>query len=215
MSRFQEILVSVLVLSTFFNGCFSETENNTEIQFDITGTKTQVLLITKTNEKILLGEYPLFPGMTKKNIILNKSGVFFNNGNVMVVVPNKKVSETIHAWNDFNYLCDIILIDKQKKLINTLFGSIDQTINIISTPEDSYGVICFIQEKSIDFYRVSDEGIVGKKINYKFRVDYPDAISIEKNPNNNFIVLDCMKNMEKIIINWDAGLVEQNSFKKW
>lgn len=212
------VVVQVLVLLAFYStSCFSTDKTKQPdyaVDFDLTGNKSKILLVSPTKGQILLDEYPLFPGLTKKEIGKNRAGVFFANGNVVVVVPNKEVTKEIKAWNDFNYLHDVIFINLDGKKLTTLFSKVDQFVSIVSDVNGKNAILAFCNNDSIDLIRMTDIGILSDPINYKYRVSYPDLITVKNESGKEIIVLDCMEDEEAIEVNWNARSISQLSFTK-
>lgn len=206
---FIPLLLFLIFLSSFFISC-----NTSEyiVDFDSTNDTSKILAVSKNKERIILDEYPLFPGLTRDSILVNRAGAFYENGNVLVMVPNKNTTKNIKAWNDFSYLIDIIFIEPGNKRITTLFSNHDSYVSIVPDAKATHAIIAFDRDKTLTLLRVDQKGKILQEIQYKYRVLYPDFIGVTEETGKEVITLSCIENEEKISIDWKNGIIMQISY---
>jgi hypothetical protein len=180
-------------------------KNQNKVNIRLMSTHTEIIIVDQKNNVKVLGQYPFFPGLDLKQIPINRNFFEFKNKNVLILIPDPSVTETIRAWNDFSHLFDVIFINSKEETISLLLKDYGQKIRLVPSPlNECY--IFIVNNFQCELILINENGIILIETEYTFKV-YPDTISISADNNSCFITHENIENTEIFRLDKNSNLV--------
>jgi hypothetical protein len=186
-----------------------------EVDIAVTYSGTRIQLIDPDGRRTTLGLFPIFP-LYEYNLLELPTGFYttFANGNAIVIVPDPTVTDEIVAWNDLNHQMDVVFVEVWKRQLIVIAKDIGTRIKIVPADNGSVFLLNSNWDTGITtLCEVSDEGITGEKIIYKYRAS-PDVVEMHKCLSGDSILHSTIVDQEELLLDTATGVVRSISYRK-